>query len=192
MLEEHPTPARRVRGGQGTLPGPRSGSIKHISKDELARLHPEENLSFPKIAVRLGTDRHTVREPAHQHGIPARHGRRPKATITREWLHEQHIVHGRTLVELAESVGVSPATMNRWAKTHQIPARRFGTHTHHPDLRGNLHSVPEILRPALTGPASWKRLRVLAELPAHPDIAAAKALNLDRATVWSYLDRLEK
>lgn len=194
LLDEAPAPARQVSKGEGRLAGPRTAMVKKIDKDELARLHSEENLSFAQIANRFGTSRHVIQQLIHHYEIPVtHHGRRFKVIISREWLHEQHIVHGRTLIELAKIKGISPAAMNRWAKIHNIQTRRFGAHTHHPDLRGNLDAVPELLRPALTGPASWKRLRVLAELPGHPDIAsAAEALSLHPATVWHYLDRLEK
>ncbi|GAA2351729.1 hypothetical protein SVIO_002210 [Streptomyces violaceusniger] len=54
------------------------------------------------------------------------------AEVEANWLFEQYVHRRRTLRDLAREKGMSPAHMNRWANTHNIPLRRSLPQCHPP------------------------------------------------------------
>ncbi|MCH6161476.1 TniQ family protein [Streptomyces marispadix] len=189
LLDASPLPARHARKGEGSLPGPSVSPVNDTTKDALIRLCSEENLAFTQISQRLGIRWRTFRKLAKECGIDVPRQTTP-SKVSREWLYEQHVIKGHTLVELAKSAGLSSSAINKWARAYSIPANSSVVHS--PELRGRLDVMPALLKPALTGYAAWKRLQIFASLPDYPDLtSAARALHLNPRVMWEYLNQLE-
>lgn len=84
---------------------------------------------------------------------------RRHAEVEAHWLFEQYVYRRRTLRDLAREKGMSPARMNRWAKSHTVPLRR-GEASHSATLRAaeRATQAPAFLREALTSAYAWERL----------------------------------
>jgi hypothetical protein len=52
------------------------------------------------------------RIPLHNSG-----GRR-QYFVDRDWLYDEHVTKGRSLIELARELGISRTTVAQWAQTH--------------------------------------------------------------------------
>jgi AraC-like DNA-binding protein len=188
LLDEHPAPLAQdyaANKARAILP-----------KELLTHLYVEQQLSLQEIADRVGLSRRTATRLCDEYGIARRgHGRLFKAAISRDWLHEHYINQRRTLPDLAREVGMSPANLARWAKTHDIPLRPHGGASH-ADVGiaiTQARTAPPVLRPVLTSAHAWDRLHRFAAAAKHPTIrAAAQTLGLHESVLVTQISQLEQ
>lgn len=129
LLAEHPPPPRPITPGKAWATGHISAVARaQLPESELRRLYIDERLSIRRISQATGISISVVTALTCEYDIALRPtGRTSRAKpITREWLHEQYTVHRRPLADLARETGMSPTSMARWARHHQIPTRRGG------------------------------------------------------------------
>ncbi|MGW9032333.1 hypothetical protein ACWGQ5_51830 [Streptomyces sp. NPDC055722] len=170
LLAEHPPPPRPIALGEA------AGHISAVARtqlpeSELRRLYIDERLSIRDISQATGISVRVVTSLAREYDIVLRPtGRTTRAKpITKEWLHEQYALHRRPLADLARETGMSPTSMARWARHHQIPTRRGGA-GHNPVLRALADGVtaPPLLRPALERRGGREHLRNFAAAASYP------------------------
>jgi transposase-like protein len=91
---------------------------------ESLRLLLGQGLSVEKIARRFGKDPSTVAHWMHEHGLesPHRDKHAPKGGIERERL-EALVEEGRTIVEIAEAVGLSKTAVRHWLRKYDLQTR---------------------------------------------------------------------
>lgn len=135
-LEEHPAPAQPLTPSQARALGRVSHAIRGVlPEEELRRRYLDERQSAKAIADGLGVSRQTITRLAREYGIPLQQGRRSHHPVDREWLFDQYVTCRRPLPELAHEMGVSTASMNRWAHELGIPLRPRGGASHREALR---------------------------------------------------------
>lgn len=81
--------------------------------------------------------------------------------LTRDRLTDRYVTRGLSLRSIAAEAGMSKSAVKRWVKIYRLPAPE----THFPirmDISAAAADAPPALRPAITGPGAWKRLRRLA------------------------------
>lgn len=127
VLDEHPAPAPPLTKNTARATGRiRQQARQSIPAERFTQLCPDEHQSLQQIATLTGFSRRLLTDLAKEYGIPLREGPQDykrRGTIDRDWLIEQYVVHRRTLPDLAQEKGMSPADMARWAHTHKIPLR---------------------------------------------------------------------
>ncbi|MFD9047229.1 TniQ family protein [Streptomyces zaomyceticus] len=196
VLEKHPVPApdltpEVIRAmSRGGAPTGLDATRKVMPMERLQHLYSQQGWTFVKIARATGCDSSHLATLADEYGIPRRRGH-PRGLVEQDWLHEQHVVQGRSLRELAEEKRVSADTMQRWRKVHGIPLRHP---LHQPGTQAPefLDEVPAILRPATNTSAGRRQLRVLLGIAQYPTLrSACDALGLSRSTVTAQIKRLE-
>ena len=85
---------------------------------------------------------------------------------------------------------MSPAHMNRWVNTHNIPLRR-GEASHNATLRAA--DAPAFLCETLTSTYAWGRLEWFIAALSHDTMRkAAQALGINQSTLVTQINRLEK
>lgn len=126
-LTVHPPPAPPETAAP-TLPAALENLRGTLTAQRLTELYEQQHLSLRVIAARYGTSRQTVARLAHVYGIELRAPQRPRQhdEVNRDWLYTEYAVHGRTLPELAQELGMSTTNMARWARHHRIERRRRG------------------------------------------------------------------
>ena len=144
-----------------------------LAPEDLATLYLQDRRSLREIAADVGVDRKIIAQLAREYGIELRPPRQlPHRIIDRDWLYEQYVVKRRTLPDIATQCEMSPTNMARWAKRHSIPLRSRGGVSHHAHLADQIaaETAPLLLRPALAGVGSWRRLErfaVATQFPTH-------------------------
>lgn len=180
-----------------TLPGPGPDSI---SPDHVHQLIRGERLDVTVAARRLGVIREAVQlilagHPAPPDGRPLRalgeRTRAPRAAISRDWLYRQHVTAGRSLSDLARETGLAKSTIRRWANAWAVPVQR--RYPIRMNVTAAAAAAPRILRPAITGPRAWNRLRRLAEASRYPSLSqAAASLGISHTALIVQVGRLER
>ncbi|MBP5892481.1 LysR family transcriptional regulator [Streptomyces sp. LBUM 1483] len=192
-LAEHPPPPRPITAGKAWATGHISAVARtQLPEPELRRLYIDERLSIRDISQATGISIRVVTSLAREYDIVLRPtGRTTRAKpITKEWLHEQYTVHRRPLADLARETGMSPTSMARWARHHQIPTRRGGA-GHNPALCAV--AAPPLLRPALHRRGGRDHLLNFAAAASYPTLgAAAEALKIKPLTLVRQVSRLER
>ncbi|MEU4803565.1 TniQ family protein [Actinosynnema sp. NPDC023587] len=96
-----------------------------LPPDKLAEFYLDRRMSTADIAEQVGVRDRDIARLARDYRIPLRQpGRQLTTSIDRDWLHDQYIIHGRSLTALAREAGVSWRTMAEWAQRHNVPLRR--------------------------------------------------------------------
>lgn len=197
LVAEHPPPPRPITPGKAWATGHISAAARaQLPESALRRFYIDERLSIRSISQATGINISVVTSLAREYDITLRPtGRTTRAKpITKEWLHEQYTVHRRPLADLARETGMSPTSMARWVRHHQIPTRRGGA-GHNPALRALADGVtaPPLLRPALERRGGREHLRNFAAASSYPTLAvAADALNVKWFTLVGQINRLER
>jgi molybdenum-dependent DNA-binding transcriptional regulator ModE len=191
LSERNPAPARPPKTpGQSRAHGEALRQARAaLSPAQFAQLYLAERKSLDDIGAHVGVGRSTVTCLAHEYGIPLRRAhRRPHPLVDRDWLHEQYVTQGRTLVDIAAECGMSSVAMCRQAKKHGIPVRSRG------GRRGGVilvaKNVPPLLRPALTDSGGWKRLERFAAAAQFPTLMSARR-QLGLGQLGGHVQRLE-
>lgn len=128
LLERHPAPRVFRTCHEARANGaPSAGARSRLPRSEFLHLYQGQRRSLREIGDQLGVSRQTAGKLARDHQIAVRRPERPPRTdIDRDWLHEQYVVRQRTLKDLANETGISPTSMARQAKAHQVPLRPRG------------------------------------------------------------------
>lgn len=199
VLDEHPAPAPPLTKNTARATGRiRQQARQSIPAERFTQLYLDEHQSLQQIATLTGFSRRVLTDLAKEYSIPLREGPQDykrRGTIDRDWLIEQYVVHRRTLPDLAQEKGMSPANMARWAHTHKIPLRPRGGASHDAALRAGEQAtgIPAVLRDALKSPSGRQRLeRFVAALPYPTVTEAARALGIHQSTLVTQINRLEK
>lgn len=198
-LDEQPAPPLPPTKNAARATGHvRFRARQEIPNETFTRLDLDEHRSLQQIADHTGFSRRVLTDLAREYGISLRDGPQDykrRGTIDSDWLIEQYVVHRRTLSDLAQEKGMSPANMARWAHTHNIPLRPRGGASHHTALRtpDQAADAPEILHEALTGPNAWQRLERFAATLLYPTVTeAARSLGIHQSTLTTQINRLER
>jgi len=115
--------------------------------------------------------------------------------IDRDWLHEQYVVRGRTLPDLAREKNMSTTNMARWARFHEIPLRPRGGASHDLFLRtvDQAGDLPAPIAKAVTSPYAWQRLnRFASAIGYHTLSEAAEHLGTTQSALTTQIDRMER
>lgn len=166
-----------------------------LPRERLRELYESQDLTLCAIAESVGVSHQVIGRIAVDYDIELRKpGPRVRTTISREWLHDQYVVHRRTLPDLAKESGMSTANMARWAKTHEIPLRAPGGPSHSSACSAAVAaSAPEVLRPALAGIGGKERLqRFVAASTFNTLSAAAEQLSINLSTLIGQVNRVER
>ena len=127
LLQLHPPPAPQLTRHQFRARGQALAAAQAaLSRAELTRLYCEERRSLGEIAAEFGIHRITLTRLANEYAIPLRRYRTARTVIDPDWLYDQYVHHRRTLTDLAQEKGMSPANMRRWATILDIPLRPRG------------------------------------------------------------------
>ncbi|MFD4403096.1 TniQ family protein [Nocardia sp. NPDC058499] len=197
LLEIHPAPLTPEAAA-------RSGKARGISyltakgalpPDKLTDLYLHRRMSITGIAEHVGVAGHVITDLLCDYNIPVRRPGRQKTTyVDRTWLHEQYIIHGRSLTGLAEEAGMTWATMARWAQRQDIPLRRvegFRRRRNHPTAE-DIAAAPPLLQPALIELGGAGRLTDFAATCRHRTLAsAAEFFGIHPHTLGKRLRKLE-
>jgi molybdenum-dependent DNA-binding transcriptional regulator ModE len=188
LLHQHPAPAipatRKVGKSHREIP----------SRDQFAQYYLGEHLSLAEIAKRAGLSSGYAAQLARDYRIPVRGQKdytvRQHPVLTRDWLHHQYLTCGRSLQDLATETGMSKSAIRRWARIYAIPT------PHRYPIRMNIPAAaaaaPLILRPTVTGPGAWKRLRRLAAASPYSSLSqAATRLGISPTVLTTQVNRLE-
>ncbi|MFD7552890.1 TniQ family protein [Streptomyces sp. NPDC059816] len=198
LLDQHPAPAIPETKAQARAAGRAfRKAMEDLPKAELDRLYVDEHRSLQQIAELTGISRRLLTRLAGEYGTPLRSGPQDykrHAEVEADWLFEQYVHRRRTLRDLAREKRMSPAHMNRWANTHNIPLRRGGA-SHNATLRAaeRATQAPVVLSDALTSAYAWDRLeRFIAALSHDTMRQAARALGIGQSTLVTQINRLER
>ncbi len=173
LLDVHPAPL---------APGAAANRSAYLTAkaafppDTLADLYLHQRLSTAAIADRIGVDATVINRLARDYHIPIRlAGRQRTTTVDKDWLHEQYIIQGRTLTELAEEAGITWSTMASWTHHYNIPLRRLGSYINRRTActAAEIAAAPALLQPALAAIDGLARLNDFAAASHHPTLAAA-------------------
>ena len=191
LLLDHPAPPRPPAAPP---PADRQPARQVLTPDVLAHLHHDQHLSMAQIDRQTGFACGTAARLAGEYAIPIRGGHDPAQrahpALPRDWLHDQHVNHGRSLADLAREKHLNKAVVAHWARIYRIPIHRYPP----PGMiiPAAAAAAPPILRPAITGPNAWQRLHRFAETTHHPTLTqAAATLGIHIAALIAHLNRLE-
>lgn len=108
--------------------GPRSGPWKH--EEWLRGQYSDRQKSIYQIADEQDCDEKTIRNWLAEHEIETRGpserhpaSRKERPYRDEQWLRNQYEEQGKSADVIADSVGVSPATIRRWVEHHEIEKR---------------------------------------------------------------------
>ncbi|WP_435238463.1 TniQ family protein [Streptomyces sp. YPW6] len=195
LLGEQPAPSLPPTTDQAMDRERYAKAMQTLPKERMVRLYLDEHHSLSQIANLTAFSYRVVARLAHEYEIPMRrredYGRHE--AVERDWLHDQYVVHRRTLADLAREKGMNHRTMARWARRHEIPLRRGGVPAaayRAPDWAAR---APEFLRDALTAPYAWKWLEVVvAAMPYATMTKAAQGLGIHHSTLIKKVNELER
>ncbi|MGW2860266.1 LysR family transcriptional regulator [Streptomyces sp. NPDC001205] len=168
------------------------------------QLYCEQKLSLRAIGERYGVNAEVIRGIADEYEISIRTPKeyRPLQPngqhcepLSRAWLREHYVKRRQTLPEVAAEAAMSPSTVAKWARTHNIPLRPRGGASHNESLRirDTARQAPRILRPALNGLAAEERIRRFATASTYPTLgAAAAAMGIHASTLSLQISRLAR
>jgi hypothetical protein len=168
-----------------------------LTEKEFRRRYVDRHQSLYDIAKETGFSRKTLGRLAEEYGITLREGPQDykrRGVIDRDWLHEQYVVRGRTLPDLAREKNMSTANMARWARFHEIPLRPRGGGSHDSYLRTADQAVdlPAPIAKAVTSPYAWQRLNRFAAAIGYQTLReAAEHLGTTQPALTSQIERLE-
>jgi molybdenum-dependent DNA-binding transcriptional regulator ModE len=194
-------PAHPPAWVSGKVPRPHGRGAYRIAKDalppkRLTDLYIRQRQSLDVIASNVGVSKTVIKQLATAYGLELRpSGPKVKHIFDRNWLVKQYVDKQRSLPDIAAEVGVASLTVGRWLAKYAIPARAPGPGTHSAALAAITASrrAPEILRPALTTPAGWRRLHRFEASMKYPTLTiAAKHLGLNRAALCLQIARIEE
>ncbi|WP_405814217.1 TniQ family protein [Streptomyces sp. NBC_01390] len=213
VLTEHPAPGPRApkpRSGRPKPRQPRKGTSsrrlptalqiarKQLPRDVLEELYVNRHGTFLEIAEQRGLDRKQVARLVDEYGLP-RHlnlprqadgTRGPKELLDRAWLHGQYVEQNRSFKDIGKELGVTAATVSRWAKHHNIP-RQNNRHLSRPDL--DVETIPALLRPVLSNNYQLRRLHTFLQVAGYRSLSeACAARGLPTHSVTMHLLRLEE
>lgn len=198
-LDEHPAPATPLTVVQARATGQvRHAARQALTEKEFRRRYVDRHQSLYDIARETGFSRKTLARLAAEYGIAVREGPQDykrRGVIDRDWLHQQYVVRGRTLSDLAREKNMSATNMARWARFHEIPLRPRGGASHDSFLRTADQAVdlPAPIAKALTSPYAWQRLNRFAATIGYQTLSeAAKHLGTMQPTLTSQIERLER
>lgn len=162
-----------------------------LPRERLIELYQHQKISLRHIAEGVGVSRGVISRLARDYGLDIRPPHRGRTlSIDRDWLYHQHITRGRTLYDIAAELGVAVASMTRWARILDIPARRLSCPA---DFTGQLAAIPAILHPALATAGGWERLHHFATALNYPTLQkAAAAQGIPQASIITQMKRLER
>lgn len=204
-LELHPAPLpppviRYPRPSAPRPPKPRPAEAYQKARLQLTReafihRYEDERLTLHEIGAQIGVSRGVVTRLAHDYEIPIRKPyNREGAVIDRDWLHQQYVIHRRSLPDIAGQCALSDSTVARWAKIFGIPLRPKGgaSHVKTFDERQVAERAPALLRPALAEVGGWKRLQRFAAAAHYPTLTvAANELGLQQGRLVVQIKRIE-
>jgi hypothetical protein len=199
VLDENPVPAVPPIVAQARATGQvRRAARNALTEKEFRRRYVDRHQSLYDIAKETGFSRKTLGRLAAEYGITLREGPQDykrRGVIDRDWLHEQYVVRGRTLPDLAREKNMSTANMARWARFHEIPLRPRGGGSHDSFLRTADQAVdlPAPIAKAVTSPYAWQRLNRFAAAIGYQTLReAAEYLGTTQPTLTSQIERLER
>lgn len=190
LLHQHPAPPAPVPRRTGTRP-----SREILPPALLARQYLAEHMSLAQIGKRAGLSANRTARLARDYGIPIRGQKdytlHQHPVLTRDWLRDQYVTHGRSLQDLAAETGLSKPTIRYWAKIYAIPTpQRYPIRM---NITAAAAAAPPLLRPAITGPGAWKRLHRLAQASRYPSLKdAATSLTIHHGALITQIKRLER
>lgn len=197
-LEQHPLDHALLR--PKPVPTPALDWLRTVLPEQKLRdLYDDQNLArntiIRLVAAEHGrtVDHRTLETLMREYGIEQRTIPRP----TGEWIQRQHIDGGRTFTDIAAELGVSPKTIENYARRYDIPTQRYSWH-HAPDQRSRqllaaLAIDPKTCGPRLPSTHTWNDLQILVETSRHSSFsAAAVALGCAPCTVNAHIRALEK
>jgi Bacterial regulatory helix-turn-helix protein, lysR family len=112
--------------------------------------------------------------------------------LTRDWLTRQYVTRRLSLRRIAAEAGMSKSAVRRWVKIYRLPAPE-APFPIRMDILAAAADAPPALRPAMTGPGAWKRLRRLAAATSYSSLTEAGAsLGIDPTVLASQVSRLER
>nr|VTP02046.1 DNA-binding transcriptional activator GcvA [Mycobacterium riyadhense] len=205
VLELHPAPVPPppIRHPHPCSPRPRkprpaqayqTARLK-LTRDEFIRRYEQEHLTLQDIAARVGVSRGVVTRLAHDYGIPIRkRNNQEGAVIDRDWLHQQYMIHRRSIPDIARQCGLSDSTVAQWARIFGIPLRPKGgaSHVKTFDERQVAERSPALLQPALAEVGGWERLQRFAAAARYPTLTlAANDLGLPQGRLVVQIKRIE-
>ncbi|MCA2255186.1 TniQ family protein [Mycobacterium intracellulare] len=159
-----------------------------LGEQTLRDLYVDGRLSLRQIAGRYGINVHRIQDLVAQYGIPMR---RRVNSPSRAWLAEQRFDKRRTIADIANEVGVHPATLSLWLS--QVGLKKPATTYHQSRLPPmDTQAAIELLKPALTnkyGPPWLQMLTKAVEFPSIP--TAERDLGLGTGTLRRRLGKLE-
>lgn len=205
VLELHPAPVPppTIRDPLPTAPRTRKPrpaeayqkARMQLTRDEFIRRYEHERLTLQDIGAQVGVSRGVVTRLAHDYDIPLHEPHnRQGAVIDRDWLHQQYIIHRRSLPDIARQCGLSDSTVARWAKIFGIPIRPKGgaSHVTTCDERQAVERAPAFLHPAVAEVGGWGRLQRFAATAHYPTLtAAANELGLPQGRLVVQIKRIE-
>lgn len=166
-----------------------------LTRDEFIHRYEVERLTLRDIGAQAGVSRGVVTRLAHDYEIPIRKPyNREGAVIDRDWLHQQYVVHRRSLLDIARQCALSDSTVARWAKIFGIPLRPKGgaSHVNTFDERQVVERAPALLHPALADAGGWERLQRFAAAAHYPTLTvAANELGLQQGRLVIQIKRIE-
>ncbi|HUY44999.1 MAG TPA: TniQ family protein [Streptosporangiaceae bacterium] len=189
LLDHDPAP-------EAALPRAAASSRRVPSREEFTAYCYGENLSLAEIARRTGISAGYASQLARDYGVPVRGLRDYSVSqhpvLTRDSLTDRYVTRGLSLRAIAAEAGMSKSAVKRWVRIYRLPAPE----THFPirmDIPAAAADAPPALRPAITGPGAWKRLRRLAAASSYSSLSEAGAgLGIDPTVLVTQINRLER
>lgn len=197
-LGKQPAPAATRRRRDGRTPDGVAyrRALAALSREEFLDLYTTQRMSLRDIAARVGVSRQVLARLAHHYDIALDEpGRRVKTVIDRDWLYTQYVIHRRTLPDIAQECGITPANLGLRAKALGIPIRGRGGPSHRANLAAADTAVlaPAVIRPALEGIGGWERLQRFAAASGYRTLGvAAERLGVHQFTLVNQINRVEK
>lgn len=197
-LNRYPAPAQTRRRRDGRAPdGVAYRTARSaLSCEEFLDLYAQQRMTLRDIAARVGVSRQVLARLACHYDIALDEpGRRLKTVIDRDWLYTQYITHHRTLPDIAQECGITPANLGLRAKALGIPIRGRGGPSHRANLAAAdiAASAPAVIRPALAEIGGRDRLERFADASRYRTLTiAAKRLGVHQFTLVNQLNRIER
>lgn len=177
LLNGDATPAQ-ITADLGISPG-------HLR--QVLRRHPLPRPRRPVRRTLIPAPEPAARPPGQQPGV---------TYLDPAWLRREYLTWHRSLDDIADQVGCTIQTLNRFARDHGIPVRPRGTSSYMPaGSAPGIHprDLPDPLRRALIGPRARGRLDRLLVIAGHSSIlAAAQELGLWQTGLYAQVARLER
>lgn len=197
-LSKHPAPAatRRRRDGRAPDGVAYRKAQAALSREEFCDLYTQQRMSLRDIAVRVGVSRQVLARLARHYGVALDvPGRRLKTVIDRDWLYTQYVTHHRTLPDIAQECGITPANLGLRAKALDIPIRGRGGPSHRANLAAadTAALAPAVIRPALAEIGGRDRLERFADASRYRTLTiAAERLGIQQFTLVNQINRIER